>query len=294
MIEQEDWEVQAVALHNTGTLSWRDIAKLLNKPKSTVSDRLRAYCAETADVGFTKEEERVAEMYYEPAYKSQQDNSRILIVSDLHAPYHHPNTIPFLKSLIEKYKPTRVISVGDEQDLHSVSFHDADPDLMSAGDELKAARVFMQELYALVPDMDILSSNHGDLYYRKAKHHGIPLHVIKSYNDVLGVGEGWKWHSDLVVELPNGKKVYFCHGKSQNGLKLSQNMGMSCVQGHYHNSFNIQYWSSPLELHWSMQVGCLVDDKSLAMAYNKLTVNRPIIGCGLIIDGVPVLEAMKL
>lgn len=293
-MSEQDWRVQAVKLANTGVMSRREIAEFLGVPRSTCLDYLRAYYKEMADVGFTKEEERVVEMYYEPTPKPQQDNSRILVVSDLHAPYHHPNTIPFLRSLIEKYKPTRFISVGDEQDLHSVSFHDSDPDLMSAGDELKAARVFMQELHTIVPNMDILSSNHGDLYYRKAKHHGIPLHVIKSYNDVLGVGEGWKWHSDLVVDLPNGKKVYFCHGKSQNGLKLSQNMGMSCVQGHYHNSFNIQYWSSPLDLHWSMQVGCLVDDKSLAMAYNKLTVNRPIIGCGLIIDGVPVLEAMRL
>jgi metallophosphoesterase superfamily enzyme len=239
-------------------------------------------------------EERVAEMYDEPAPKDKHDNSRILVISDMHAPYHHKDTLKFLRMLKGRYNPTRVISVGDEQDLHAASFHDSDPDLMSAGDELKAAREFLGEVESLFPEMDILSSNHGDLYYRKAKHHGIPMHVIKSYNDVLGVGKGWKWHSELVVELPDGKKVYFCHGKSQNGLKLSQNMGMSCVQGHYHNSFNIQYWSSPLELHFSMQVGCLVDDKSLAMAYNKLTVNRPIIGCGLIIDGVPILEAMPL
>ncbi len=286
-MNKETWQQQAVALANTGTISRRNIAEMLGVPRSTCLDYLRAYYKAMSEV------EEVEEVV-EAVKKVENDNSRILVISDLHAPYHHPNTIQFLKGLIEKYKPTRVISVGDEQDVHSTSFHDPDPDLLSPGHELKAAQTFLRELYEIIPKMDILSSNHGDLFYRKAKHHGIPLHVMKSYNDVLDVGDGWKWHPELIVDLPNGKKVYFCHGKSQNGLKLSQNMGMSCVQGHYHNSFNIQYWSSPLELHFSMQVGCLVDDKSLAMAYNKLTVNRPIIGCGLIIDGVPVLEAMSL
>lgn len=291
MIEhRQNWQAQAIALHNTGTMSWRDISRTLNVPKSTLSDFLRAYVSVLEKAAG----DDVGEVVKHKLSPGEHDNSRILVVSDLHAPYSHPNTIPFLKSLIEKYKPTRVISVGDEQDIHANSFHVPDPDLMSAGDELKAARRFLGELYELIPEMDILSSNHGDLFYRKAKHHGIPLHVMKSYNDVLGVDEGWQWYNDLIVDLPNGKKVYFCHGKSQNGLKLSQNMGMSCVQGHYHNSFNIQYWSSPLELHWSMQVGCLVDDKSLAMAYNRLTVGRPILGCGVIIEGVPMLEAMPL
>lgn len=280
MVELKEWQSQAVALLETGTMSRRAIAETLGVARSTCLDFLRAYDNFKQEV---VEED-----------KEEHDNSRILVISDIHAPYHHADTIPFLKMLKDKYKPTRIVSVGDEQDLHASSFHTHDPDLLSPGDELKAARKFMKELEEVFPKMDIMSSNHGDLYYRKAKHHGIPLHVIRDYNEVLGVGDGWRWHSDLTVDLPNGQKVYFCHGKSANGLKLSQSMGMNCVQGHYHNSFNVQYWSSPLELHWSMQVGCLIDDKSLSMAYNKLTVHRPIIGCGLIIDGKPVLEAMEL
>ena len=267
------------------------IGRQLGVPARTVQGFLKRYenslFVEGADSTATIK-------YQEDDEVAEHDNSRILVLSDLHAPYHHPDTLQFIDMLQDRYDFTRIISVGDEQDISASSFHDHDVDMLSAGHELKEAQKFMKELESRFPVMDIMSSNHGDLYYRKAKHHGIPLHVIKSYNDVLGVGKGWKWHSDLVVDLPTGEKVYFCHGKSQNGLKLSQNMGMNCVQGHYHNSFNIQYWSSPLALYWSMQVGCLVDDKSLAMSYNKLTVNRPIIGCGVIIDGIPQLEAMSL
>lgn len=279
------WQQEAILLANTGVMSWRDISIQLDVAKSTLSDYLRSY--------YKMKDEAIYEMYYEAeVVKEVHDNSRILIISDLHAPYNDPNALEFLQMLKDRYDFTRVISVGDEQDISQASFHDSNVDMLSAGHELIAAQKVLQELESMFPDMDIMSSNHGDLYYRRARHHGIPLHVIKSYNDVLGVGDGWKWHSDLIVNLPTGEDVYFCHGKSQNGLKLSQNMSMNCVQGHYHNSFNIQYWSSPRALHWSMQVGCLIDDKSLAMSYNKLTVNRPILGCGVIIDGVPMLEVM--
>jgi len=33
------------------------------------------------------------------------DNSRILLISDLHAPYHHPKALEFLQGLKDKYKP---------------------------------------------------------------------------------------------------------------------------------------------------------------------------------------------
>lgn len=275
----KSWQQQAIALLATGTVSRRGIAEMLDVKRTTCLDFLREYD------DFKNASLRVD-------VKDEHDNSRILVISDLHAPYNDPYALEFLRVLKDRYDFTRIISVGDEQDICSASFHDVDVDMLSAGHELKAAQKVLQELESIFPKMDIMSSNHGDLYYRRAKHHGIPLHVIKSYNDVLGVGDGWKWHSDLIVTLPTDEDVYFCHGKSQNGLKLSQNMSMNCVQGHYHNSFNIQYWSSPRALYWSMQVGCLIDDKSLAMSYNKLTVNRPILGCGVIIDGIPSLEVM--
>lgn len=69
---------------------------------------------------------------------------------------------------------------------------------------------------------------------------------------------------------------------------------MSCVQGHFHEKFKIYYWANPLGLYWAMQVGCLIDDDSLAFAYNNVNLKRPIIGCGVIVDGVPILEAMPL
>jgi predicted phosphodiesterase len=289
MSDNLEWQSLAVALN--GKLSGAKIAEIVGKGKTTVNDFLRGY-------NEMKSMARIEEMYPEPALRRSneegKDNSRVLIISDMHIPYHHPNMIPFLQTLKDRYNPTRVISIGDELDKHAMSFHDSDPDLPSAGDELQRSLPVIKQVEHMFPEMDILDSNHGSLVYRKAKHHGIPRHYIRKYNDVLEVGDGWKWHMELTIELPDGQKVYFTHGKSADGMKLSQAMGMSVVQGHFHEKFSTEYWANPLGTYFSMQVGCLIHDDSYAFSYNNTNVKRPMIGCGLIIDGVPVLELMPL
>ncbi len=235
--------------------------------------------------------------YKAPTYKKVSrdfDNSRILVISDLHIPYNHKDSLEFLQHLADKYKPTRVICLGDELDKHSLSFHQSDPDLSSAGDELRKSLPVIKRLEEMFPVMDILDSNHGSMVWRKTKHHGIPRHYIKGYNDVLGVGDGWQWHNDMTIMLPNGQYCYFHHGKTNNIIRLSQQMGMNCVQGHYHESFKIDFWGNATGLYWGMQAACLIDDDSYAFSYNNVNIKRPIIGTGLIINSLPVLEPMVL
>ena len=281
-----NWKDDAVNLA-IGGLSWRGISKELGVPRTTVSDYLRKHF----------NEDRATESVNAHVVRkvdTEEDNSRILFISDMHIPYHHKDLIPFLKHLKAKYNPTRVICLGDELDQHSLSFHDSDPDLPNAGDEIRRALPVIKEVFELFPVMDIIESNHGSLVWRKAKTNGIPKHYIKTYNDVLGVDDGWKWSFDLTLTLPNGQKCYVHHGKSSDVVKLGQQMGMHAVQGHYHNTFKIDYWGNPTGLYFGMQCGCLVDDSSLAFSYNNVNIQRPVIGTGLIIDGVPILEAMIL
>ena len=56
----------------------------------------------------------------------------VLVISDLHIPYHHPDAFEFLKALKKKYKPDLVVNIGDEIDQHSISMHDSNPDLPSS------------------------------------------------------------------------------------------------------------------------------------------------------------------
>jgi hypothetical protein len=216
-------------------------------------------------------------------------NSRVLVIGDLHIPYHHPDTMAFLSAIKKKFKPDRVIQIGDEVDYHAISFHGADPNLMSPSDELESAIKKLQPLYKMFPQVDLIESNHGSLVYRKAKFHGLPSHVFKSYRQILQAPRGWKWHFDLTIRLSNGTDCYLHHGKTADPLKLSQSMGMSAVQGHFHEKYSISYWGNSLGLYFQAFTGCLVNDDSLAMSYNNTNLKRPLIGSLIILDGWPRL-----
>lgn len=286
---ESNWKLEAIKLAKTGK-SWRKISTEIGVSKSTVSDYLRKEFSQVV-----LDSRKASDIYsVRKGDNVEHDNSRILLISDLHIPYHHQDAVEFLVHLKEKYNPTRVICLGDEVDGHALSFHDNDPDLPSAGDEIRQALPVIAELFKIFPQMDILESNHGSLVWRKAKVFGIPKHYIKSYNEVLGVDSGWKWSFDLTVDLPNGQKCYMHHGKTSNIIQLSQQMGMCASQGHYHETFKIDYWGNSTGLYWGMQCGCLIDDNKLAFNYNNVNIKRPIIGTGLIIDSMPVLEPMRL
>lgn len=217
----------------------------------------------------------------------------VLIIGDLHAPYMHKDAIKFLKAVKAKYKPTSVVFMGDEVDAHATSYHEHDPDLASAGDELKQAIKQLTPLYKLFSKAVVLESNHGSLVHRKALTAGLPSAVIKHYRDMLEAPKGWDWKYDHIIKTSLGD-IYCHHGKSGTWEKLSKNMAMSSVQGHFHNKFYISYWSSPNALYWDANAGCLVDNKSRAMNYGKNNLQKPIVGCMVVINGIPQLIPMIL
>ena len=221
-------------------------------------------------------------------------NSSVLVISDLHIPYHHKDAFDFLKALKKKYKPDLVVNIGDELDHHAISMHEHNPDLMSAGDELKQSKEYIRELEKIFPEMKIVHSNHSSLVYRRALKYGLPKDYLKSYNEFLGVGNGWEWVDDLSITLSDGSRCFFTHGMSADVLKVAQQYGMNTVQGHYHTKFSIGYYSNPDALIWGMQVGCLINQKSMAFDYAKNFKSRFIVGCGMIINGQPKLMPMVL
>jgi len=221
-------------------------------------------------------------------------NSSILVISDQHMPFEHPDMFAFLEAIKKKHSPTVVVNIGDEIDNHDLSFHDSDKDLPSAGDELQIAIKKIKRLEKLFPTMTLVDSNHGSLAIRRFKHHGIPMKFLATNQQIYGVSTKWQWVNELNLTLPNGTNCYFVHGISKNGKQLATQRGTNVVQGHYHTEFRIDYASNPSNLLWSMQVGCLIDKKSLAFAYDKLNLQRPVIGVGMIINSLPVLIPMIL
>ena len=220
----------------------------------------------------------------------------ILVIPDLHAPYHHRDALNFLCRVRDRYLPDLVVNLGDEADKHAMSFHDSDPNLHSAGDELARTIPVMEKLAKLFPEMLLCDSNHGSMHYRKAKHHGIPVQYLKDYRDILlpkGGGEGWQWAESWRVRTALGD-VLFKHQASGPILGDAAHHQCNLMVGHNHGKFSIEYAASSARLYWGAYSGCLIDKDSLAFAYGKHSLYKPVLGCTVIVRGVPTLIPMLL
>lgn len=217
----------------------------------------------------------------------------ILVLSDMHHPYGHPDMLPFLKAVKKKYKPDTILCIGDEADFHALSYHESDPDLDASGLELEKAIKALKPIYKLFPKCTVVESNHGSMVLRKAKTGGIPRKAIKGYNETMEAPSGWKWVDDIILDTKIGP-VYFCHGKTTTAGKLASQYGMSCVQGHFHEKSQITYISTPERLMFDAHTGCLANDKSLALQYNKINPKRPIVSVLMIVEGIPSIVPMIL
>ena len=221
---------------------------------------------------------------------------RVLVVGDLHAPYTHPDAIPFLKHIRDSYGPDMVVQVGDETDGHAISFHDSDANLDSAGVELEKAKLVLEEVHELFPNLLVCDSNHGSLIYRRAKAHGLPVQFIKKYRDILFPehgAPGWSWADAWVLNTPLGP-VRFQHEVSGDFMLNASHERTSLVLGHEHGRFEVQYAASSSALYFGAYAGCLIDKDSMAFAYGKLHRKKPILGCMVITDGCPQLIPMLM
>lgn len=217
----------------------------------------------------------------------------VLFISDTHNPYHHKDTYEFLKQLKKKYKPDLVVHMGDELDWHTISFHDSDPDLSySPSSELEAAiDTIHDDIASLFPKVQVCNSNHGSLVYRRAFAHGLPKSVIKPWKEVLELPK-WDWHDKIIVPTSSGKWLAV-HGKSAVSGKLSRASNMHTIEGHFHTKFEITTWKGTFgPRKFAVKTGCMVDNDSLAFAYNKANVEDVLLGHTVVINGLPKLLPM--
>lgn len=218
-----------------------------------------------------------------------------LIISDTHFPYHHPDTFEFLNAAYQAYACEGVMHTGDMVDNHSSSFHEIEYGTMSAKEEHDKAKKCVQDLYSMFPEMDVILGNHGIMSERKAKGAGIPLDHLKSYNDMYDLPEGWIWADNFYFKVNDYGNCLLVHTMGANTLSNARSHSHNSIQGHHHGKFGIEYFADTEVLRWSMTVGCLVDPESPAFNYAKgATLNRPIIGCGAIIEDEPCLIPMVI
>jgi len=58
---------------------------------------------------------------------------RIIVLSDVHLPFHAPNAVELAIQVIKVWQPDRVIFNGDIMDFYAVSTHDKNPERLKNG-----------------------------------------------------------------------------------------------------------------------------------------------------------------
>jgi hypothetical protein len=213
----------------------------------------------------------------------------VLIIGDLHAPFTLPKYLEFCKEQQKKFNCGKVIFIGDIIDNHYSSYHESDPDGLSAGDELDKAIKDIQKYYEAFPTATVIIGNHDRLVHRKAFSGGVSKRWIKEYKDVLNV-PNWEFVEGL--ELFN---VNINHGEGGTARTKMKKELQSQIQGHLHSDFYVEYIVGKNFRIFGMQVGCGVDHKSYAMSYGR-NFKKPAIGCGVLLNKgtLPIIIPMKL
>lgn len=215
--------------------------------------------------------------------------NNILIIGDLHCPFNLQSYLEFCLKQQKKFKCGKVIFIGDVIDNHYSSYHESDPDGMSAGDELDVAIKELQKYYTTFPQATVIIGNHDRLVYRKAFSGGVSKRWIKEYRDVLNV-PNWEFVESL--DLFN---VNINHGEGGTARAKMKKELQSQIQGHLHSDLYVEYIVGKNFRIFGMQVGCGVNNKTYAMAYGR-DYKKPAIGCGVLLNNgtLPIVIPMEL
>lgn len=215
--------------------------------------------------------------------------SRVLVIGDTHCPAMLESYPTFLEDMYTAWDCDRVVHIGDLADFHAISFHQKEFGLESIERELEMARQQVAMLTDVFPEADYLTGNHSALPARQAREAGLPPSMLISLSDLMDLPDGWTIHPrhyDLIID-----DVIYRHGdkgrsNQQNAAFLNAgNEFTSVVQGHFHAQAGVCYGANQKTRFFGLQVGCGTDPRSPYMNYSKVYSKRPILGCGIVLDG---------
>lgn len=215
----------------------------------------------------------------------------VLAIPDLQVPFMHEDAFPFLKAVTAKYKPNIIVQIGDLADQHHFSSYPKSTKGRGGKEELAQASRQLEPLKKLFPEMYICWGNHDLRIFQKAAEAGIDDSLLKTYEEILKMPKGWKlsdrWEIDNVV---------YEHGIGRSGMQGAIKAAMANMQstviGHLHAHAGIQYYGNKKHLIFGFNIGALIDDKKYAFEYGRFNAAKSVLGCGVIIDGLPTFVPM--
>jgi hypothetical protein len=205
------------------------------------------------------------------------------IPGDLHEPFTHPGYLRFCADTFDRFKVRRRVYAGDIVDLHALGFYDHDPNGKSASDEAREAQEGVTEWHDTLGKADVCIGNHDARHFRAAIKAGISEKFLKGYKEVWETPD-WNWKFEHRID-----EVLYEHGTGSSGKDAAFNRAVaqrcSVVIGHVHSYAGVKYHANPFSRIFGLNVGCGIDIGAYAFEYGKMFPVRPILGCGIVIDG---------
>ena len=219
---------------------------------------------------------------------------RVGIIGDTHLPYELDGYLDFCVDTFNKHGVDTVVHIGDFFDNHSLSFHDSEPTLHNVMGEYESAFERAQDWYEAFPELTLVMGNHDRIPARQLRKLGMePSIYMRPIEELFGMPSGWQ-----VVDQIEIDGVLYHHGETAggiNGFRKDAEQRMRCtVSGHNHSNAGISATATDQELVWGLAVGCGVNHEHLAFAYGKHFAKKPIVACGVVIEGEPHIEYMDL
>jgi len=205
------------------------------------------------------------------------------IIGDSHLPFSHKHYLSFCYQTFKKNKCTNIIHIGDLVDNHAISYHEHDSDGMSAEDEMVETDKHLKKWFKAFPKLKLCRGNHDRMVDRKGKTSCLPKRVFKKFRDIwdlpVGWTDGWFFNIDgILYKHGTGYSSKYAH------IQCAYDNRMNSVIGHCHSILGVEYLENEQDRIFGMSVGCGIDVKSYAMAYQKDFRRRPILGLGMVLE----------
>ena len=212
----------------------------------------------------------------------------VLIDPDTHAPCMRRGYVDFLKATADRWQPDRVVHIGDLVDNCAYSYHEKHPRLKDPKRERDRAAAQVKRLTAAFPYCDLMIGNHDALTRRQAISAGLDPDVLIAFRDYWQLPLGWEVHPRFSTHQIEG--VLYSHGdRGGGGLNAAATTAKaefaSCVIGHHHSNAGVTWHANQSSRVFGLSVGCGVDASQLAMDYGRKFTRKPILGCGIVVDG---------
>jgi hypothetical protein len=153
---------------------------------------------------------------------------------------------------------------------------------MSAEQESTEAKWKLKKWKRRFRKASVSVGNHDARHYRQARKSGIPDRYLRWYADIWDT-PNWDWRETHVFD-----GVIYEHGVGTTGKDAAINRAIkqrcSCVIGHVHTFGGVKYHANEFNRIFGLNAGCGIDIDRYAFAYAKPFPERPVLGCGIVID----------